>query len=74
MIFSALTNSPNGFDAQSQNRLLQFDSGANIRFYLIDNSTTDAVLSGNNSPVIFSDTTTLKVETLGESEFSRSLE
>jgi VCBS repeat-containing protein len=72
VVFSALTNSPSGFGVTDKNRLLEFDSGAFVRFYLIDNSTKDAVLSGktSTSQVIFSDTTTLKVETQDESEFS----
>ncbi len=74
VVFSALTDSPNGFDAQTKTRLLEFADNTNIRFYLMDNSTTDAVLSGNASvnQVIFSDTTTLKVETQSDEEFSLS--
>ena len=74
VVFSALTDSPRGFDAQTKTRLLEFPDNTNVRFYLIDNSSTDGVLSGNtsNNRVIFSDTTTLKVETQGESEFSLS--
>ncbi|BAY80710.1 bacterial pre-peptidase C-terminal domain protein [Calothrix parasitica NIES-267] len=72
IVFSALTNSPNGFASQTQNRLIEFPDNTNIRFYLVDNSTTNAVLSGktSTSEVIFSDTTTLKVETQDQEEFS----
>ena len=72
VVFSALTNSPNGFGSQTKNRLIEFPDNTNIRFYLVDNSTTNAVLSGKTSisQVIFSDTTTLKVETQNQEEFS----
>jgi len=72
VVFSALTDSPNGFDAQTKTRLLEFPDNANIRFYLVDNSSTTTVLSGKTptSQVIFSDTTTLKVEIQESEEFS----
>jgi uncharacterized repeat protein (TIGR01451 family) len=45
IVFSALTNLPNGYTL-SPTRTLALDSDSHYRFYLVKNSTTDAVLSG----------------------------
>jgi hypothetical protein len=57
VIFSTLTKGANGFSTTDLKRSLEFNSGENIRFYLVRNSTTDAVLSGRTSTgdVVFSD-------------------
>ncbi len=63
IIFSAISNVPNGFSTDNLSRLLEFNSGESVRFYLVKNSTTDAVRSGAapTSSVIFSDPTTAKI-------------
>nr|MDJ0677920.1 DUF4114 domain-containing protein [Calothrix sp. MO_167.B42] len=70
--FSAITNTPNGFSNDSITRLLEFDSGKNIRFLLARDSTIDAVLSGtiDSSEVLFADVSTLKSTELSDDEFS----
>ncbi|BAZ18812.1 hypothetical protein NIES4071_106970 (plasmid) [Calothrix sp. NIES-4071] len=61
-IFSALNNSPNGFTA-SPSRTLTLTANNYYRFYLVQNSTTDAVLSGQtpDSRVLLSNGSSLQV-------------
>lgn len=70
--FSAITNTPNGFSNENLTRLLEFDSGKNIRFLFARNSTIDAALSGTtaSSEVLFADVSTLQATELGDDEFS----
>ncbi|KYC35002.1 hypothetical protein WA1_09695 [Scytonema hofmannii PCC 7110] len=71
VIFSALAKVPNGFDTDLS-RKLAFESNANLRFYLVSNSTTDTVLSDKTSlsNVVFPSTTNFKVESVDDGEFS----
>ncbi|MFN6536066.1 MAG: DUF4347 domain-containing protein [Nostoc sp. EkiNYC01] len=46
VILSTLANLPNGFNPTDLKNILEFDSDTNVRFYLVSNSTTQAVLSG----------------------------
>ncbi|ARV57483.1 hypothetical protein BZZ01_01495 [Nostocales cyanobacterium HT-58-2] len=70
VIFSALANIPNGFDTNLA-RKLAFDSNANLRFYLVPDSTTDEVLFDKaSSKVVFPSTANFKVESLDNGEFS----
>ncbi|MBH8576030.1 VCBS repeat-containing protein [Nostocaceae cyanobacterium CENA369] len=64
IVCSALANAPTGFNPADLPSLLEFDSGANLRFYMVRNSTTDAVISGKTSlsDVVFSSATNVKVE------------
>ncbi|MEH2111086.1 putative Ig domain-containing protein [Nostoc sp.] len=59
ILFSSLAKLPNGFNPADLTRLLELNSGSNLRFYLIRNSTTQAVLSGQTSfsQVLFSSDT-----------------
>lgn len=62
-ILSVISNAPNGFNQSELNRLLEFGDGDKLRFYLVKNSTNDAVransaLLGN---VVFADPTTQRV-------------
>lgn len=72
VIFSAITNNPNGFNSNNLASLLEFNSGDNLRFYVVRNGTTDAVKAGITSitNVLFSDATTQKITNLGTDEFS----
>ncbi len=63
VIFSALANSPNSFDAETNTRILEFANGENIRFYFAQDS-------NSTEQVIFSNTTNLQVESNGDSGFS----
>lgn len=38
VIFSAIANLPNGFNTNNLTHLLEFNSGENLRFYLVRNS------------------------------------
>ncbi|AFY36089.1 beta-propeller fold lactonase family protein [Calothrix sp. PCC 7507] len=55
VIFSPIANLPDGFNPTDLTSLLEFESGANLRFYLVRNSTTEEVLSGKTplSDVLF---------------------
>jgi hypothetical protein len=80
VLFSALSNNPQGFDPKQLNRVLGgFNSGARLTFYLVQNSTTDTALSdlaaGRTPPNVFFGTTTnsastLQVRDLGNNAFS----
>ncbi|MFN6534840.1 MAG: choice-of-anchor Q domain-containing protein [Nostoc sp. EkiNYC01] len=76
VIFSVLTNIPNGFNTTNITRLLELNSGDRLRFYLVKNSTTDAVLAGITpiTEVLFSNTATQKVTNLGNDEFTLAWE
>jgi len=75
VVFSTLTNRPNGFGGDLQ-RVLDFAPGDRLRFYLVQNSTTDSVQSGRTSSdrVLLSNTTTLQVTNQGNNTFSLSWE
>jgi hypothetical protein len=69
VIFSALSNKPGGFDASNLGSLVEFTSGANLRFYLVKNSSTeDTLKSSNFTNVLFSKDST-KIDNLGNSNF-----
>ncbi|BAY22455.1 hypothetical protein NIES2100_22180 [Calothrix sp. NIES-2100] len=72
VIFSAITNLPNGFNTNNLTHLLEFNSGDNLRFYLLKNSTTDAVKAGITplTDILFSDALTQKITDLGNDNFS----
>ncbi|MDZ8055623.1 MAG: DUF4114 domain-containing protein [Aulosira sp. ZfuVER01] len=72
VIFSTIANVPNGFRTDNLTKLLEVDSGANLRFYLVQNSTTDAVKTGvvPIGNVLFSDVSTQKITDLGNEAYS----
>ncbi|BAY66600.1 Na-Ca exchanger/integrin-beta4 [Calothrix brevissima NIES-22] len=72
VIFSAIAKIPNGFTTNNIQSLLEFNSGENLRFFLVKNSTIDAVKSGISSinNVIFSSNTTQQITDLGADSFS----
>ncbi|MEH2115849.1 putative Ig domain-containing protein, partial [Nostoc sp.] len=67
VIFCSLGNSPNGFNSADLTNVLEFESNTKIRFYIISNSTTQAVLSGKTSfsSVVFSSATNSNTEDEG---------
>jgi WD40 repeat protein len=48
-VFSNIANLPDGVNYDDLKSLLEFESGTNFRFYIVRNSTTNAVLSGQTS-------------------------
>ena len=71
VIFSTIANKPTGFDANNLGSLIEFTSGANLRFYLVKNSSTeDALKSSNFSNVLFSSSSTLKITDLGSGSYT----
>ncbi|WP_292778201.1 Calx-beta domain-containing protein [Nostoc sp. NMS9] len=72
VIFSAITNLANGFNSNALTHLLEFNSGDNLRFYLVKNSSTDAVRAGvtPTTDILFSDPLRQKITDLGIDEFS----
>ncbi|AFY48778.1 3-phytase (myo-inositol-hexaphosphate 3-phosphohydrolase) [Nostoc sp. PCC 7524] len=72
VIFSAIANNPNGFNPANLVRLLEFNENNNLRFYLIKNSSKDAVNTGTISSdnIIFSSNSTQKITNLGTEGFS----
>ncbi|MEH2049311.1 DUF4347 domain-containing protein [Nostoc sp.] len=67
VIFCSLGNSPNGFNSADLTNVLEFESNTKLRFYMISNSTTQAVLSGKASfsSVVFSSATNSNTEDEG---------
>ncbi len=59
VIFSSIAKLPKGFKNDDLKNILEFESGTKLRFYLVSNSTTQAVLSGTTSfsSVVFSSAT-----------------
>nr|MDZ8046911.1 DUF4114 domain-containing protein [Nostoc sp. DedQUE02] len=49
VILSTLANLPNGFNPTDLINILEFDSDTKLRFYLVSDSTTQAILSGKTS-------------------------
>ena len=64
IVCSAIANAPTGFNLADLPSLLEFNSGTNLRFYTIKNSTSYSVLSGQTSfsDVVFSSATTVSVQ------------
>jgi hypothetical protein len=71
VIFSSLADIPNGFNGDLTS-LLEFNSGEQLRFYLVRNTTTDTVMAGQAAmtDVLFSDPTNLQIESLSDGSFS----
>ncbi|MBN3923713.1 beta-propeller fold lactonase family protein [Nostoc sp. NMS4] len=59
VIFCSLANMPKGFKHDNLKNVLEFESNTKLRFYMVSNSTTQAVLSGKASfsSVVFSSAT-----------------
>ncbi|MTJ13492.1 DUF4114 domain-containing protein, partial [Anabaena sp. UHCC 0187] len=72
VIFSTIVNNPNGFNANNLARILEFSAGDNLRFYLVKNSTLDAVKNRTTSTtnVLFSESSNQKITDLGTDGFS----
>ncbi len=71
-IFSAVHRLPTGFSRDNITRLLEFNSGDNLRFYAVPNGTTDEVQAGfiPITDVLFSNASTQRITNLGNDEFS----
>ncbi|MBE9200382.1 MULTISPECIES: phytase [unclassified Nodularia (in: cyanobacteria)] len=71
-IFSAVHRLPTGFSRDNITRLVEFNSGDNLRFYVVPNGTTDEVQAGviPITDVLFADAATQRVTDLGNDEFS----
>ncbi|ACC84844.1 FG-GAP-like repeat-containing protein [Nostoc punctiforme] len=67
VIFSSIAKLPKGFKNEDLKNILEFESGTKLRFYLVSNSTTEAVLSGKTSfsSVVFSSATNNNTEEEG---------
>ncbi len=74
VIFSAIANNPIRFNTDNISRLLELEFGNSLRFYLVKNSTTNAVKAGitATSNVVFSDPSKQKITDLGADGFSIS--
>ncbi|OKH54687.1 hypothetical protein NIES2101_05820 [Calothrix sp. HK-06] len=71
VICSPIANLPQGFSFDDLSSVLEFSSSTNIRFYMVNNSTTNAVLSGQSSynEVIFSSSTNFQTLDMGDDGF-----
>ena len=76
VIFSTITNFPAGFDAGSIEKLIEFESNDNLRFYLVKDGSTDSVLNNNTpiSNVLFADPSAVRITDLGANSFSLNWE
>ena len=72
VIFSIITNLPNGFNTDNLTRLLEFNSGNNLRFFLIKDATIDSIQNGitPTTNILFSDLSYQKITDLGADGFS----
>ncbi|MDP5337031.1 MAG: esterase-like activity of phytase family protein, partial [Nodularia sp. (in: cyanobacteria)] len=71
-IFSAVHRLPTGFSRDNITRLLEFNSGDNLRFYAVPNGTTDEVQAGfiPITDVLFSNGSNQRITNLGNDEFA----
>lgn len=58
-IFSVISNNPTGFSSDSLSRILEYDAGTQLRFFL-----------KTSTSIVFSSTTTQQITSLGEGGFS----
>ncbi|MFN6461326.1 MAG: DUF4114 domain-containing protein [Nostoc sp. DedVER02] len=74
VIFSSLANIPNGFNGDLTS-LLEFNSGEQLRFYLVRDSTTDSILAGQAAitNALFFDPTNVQIASLSDGSFSLAL-
>ncbi|ODG97965.1 hypothetical protein A4S05_11265 [Nostoc sp. KVJ20] len=69
VLFSTIANLPNGFSNSDVIRSLQLDSGSNFRFYLVQGTTTQTVISkASYTDIVFS--STQNIQDLGNNGFS----
>jgi VCBS repeat-containing protein len=75
-LFSAIPNSPSGFNQKDLTSLMEFESGSRLRFFLVKNSTIDAVQSGVAplSQVLFSQPSSQEIESLENGKYLISWE
>ncbi|MEC4816878.1 MAG: DUF4347 domain-containing protein [Scytonema sp. PMC 1069.18] len=71
VVFSALANAPNGFSTDLT-RILEFESGDNLRFVLVKDGSIDEALTGKTTlaNVLVGDPSTSGVTPLGNGQFS----
>ncbi|RCJ14734.1 hypothetical protein A6S26_08650 [Nostoc sp. ATCC 43529] len=76
VIFFSLGNQPNGFNTADLTNILEFESNTKLRFYMVSNSTTQAVLSGKTSfsSVVFSSSTSSNSQSSENGGFSLNFE
>ncbi|MUG95857.1 DUF4347 domain-containing protein [Scytonema sp. UIC 10036] len=74
VIFSAIAKVPNGFNTDLT-RLLEFNSGSRLQFFLVKNGSIDAVQTGltPQSDILFFNPLNQKVVDSGNGEFTLSL-
>ncbi|MGB3650700.1 MAG: DUF4347 domain-containing protein [Rivularia sp. (in: cyanobacteria)] len=76
IIFSALSQNPNGFAVENIQRLIEVDSDARLQFFMVSNGTTNTALaeiesSGETSlPILFSTSENLRVDKLNSEGFT----
>ncbi|WP_254446641.1 phytase [Dolichospermum sp. UHCC 0259] len=72
VVFSAIANLPNGFNSVDSIRLINFNSGDNLKFFLVRNGTIDSVNAGRTSlsNVLFADASNQKITDLGTDGFT----
>ncbi|MTJ06563.1 MULTISPECIES: DUF4114 domain-containing protein [unclassified Anabaena] len=76
VVFSAISNLPNGVKTGDFTRSLEFDSGDNLKFFLIKDGTIDSAKAGkiSLSNLLFADASTQKIIDFGTEGFSLSWE
>ncbi len=72
VVFSAISNLPNGLNTVDFTRLINFNSGDNLKFFLVKNGTIDSVNSGKTplSNLLFADALNQKITDLGTNGFN----
>ncbi|MFM7363821.1 MAG: Calx-beta domain-containing protein [Cuspidothrix sp.] len=74
VVFSAISNLPNGFNSGDFTRLIDFNSGDNLRFFLVQGGTVDSLSSGKTplSNLLIADNLNQKITDLGTEGFTLS--
>ncbi|MTJ08366.1 choice-of-anchor I family protein [Anabaena sp. UHCC 0204] len=72
VILSAISNRPNGFNISNISRLLEFNSSQHVKFYLVQNNTTDVfrTSTSTNINILFADVSTQTITNLGDDGFT----
>jgi glycerophosphoryl diester phosphodiesterase len=72
VVFSTISNVPSGFNPNTLSRVLEFNSGENLRFFLVRNGTLDSVRTGQtpNANVLFSNPSTQRITSASDGSFT----
>ncbi len=72
LIFSTISNFPDGFNPKDIRRILELDSQRQFGFYIIPNGTKETAIA-KNSPILFSNSSQIQVNNFNQNGFNLKL-